>query len=109
MTILLAGNHPCGNGGGGVILYRLTDSLQAACANPGSDGIRCYPASPGYLQQQNALFTHNSKTPRSLMACVQRKTMLADHGNLKLNVNTAVAQKRETGNRITEELLNVLG
>ncbi len=43
------------------------------------------------------------------MARVQRKTVLADHGNLKLNVNTAVAQKRETGNRITEELLNVLG
>lgn len=94
MRILLAGNHTCGNGGDGAILHGMTDSRQAAYAEQDSDPACCY-------QQQ--------KTPRSLMARVKRKSVLADDGNVKLNVNTAVAQARETGNRITEELLTVLG
>ncbi|RBO14061.1 MULTISPECIES: hypothetical protein [Pantoea] len=93
MRILLAGNHTCGNSGDGAILHGMTDLLQAAYAEQDSDPARCY-------QQQ--------KTPRSLMARVKRKSVLADDGNVKLNVNTAVAQARETGNRITEELLTVL-
>lgn len=94
MRILLAGNHTCGNGGDGAILHGMTDSLQAAYAERDSD-----PAC-SHLQQ---------KTPWSLMARVKRKSVLADDGNVTLNVNTAVAQARETGNRITEELLTVLG
>jgi polysaccharide pyruvyl transferase WcaK-like protein len=94
MRILLAGNHTCGNGGDGAILHGMTDSRQAAYAEQDSDPACCY-------QQQ--------KTPRSLMARVKRKSVLADDGSVKLNVNTAVAQARETGNRITEELLTVLG
>lgn len=94
MRILLAGNHTCGNGGDGAILHGMTDSRQAAYAEQDSDPACCY-------QQQ--------KTPRSLMARVKRKSVLADDGTVKLNVNTAVAQARETGNRITEELLTVLG
>ncbi len=93
MRILLAGNHTCGNSGDGAILHGMTDSRQAAYAEQDSDPACCY-------QQQ--------KTPRSLMARVKRKSVLADDGNVKLNVNTAVAQARETGNRITEELLTVL-
>lgn len=38
-----------------------------------------------------------------------RQATQADDGTVKLNVNIAVAQARETGNRITEELLTVLG
>ncbi|MCL9647630.1 hypothetical protein [Pantoea eucrina] len=94
MRILLAGNHTCGNGGDGAILHGMTDSRQAAYAEQDSDPACCY-------QQQ--------KTPRSLMARVKRKSVLADDGAVKLNVNIAVAQARETGNRITEELLTVLG
>ncbi|WP_286877117.1 MULTISPECIES: hypothetical protein [Pantoea] len=94
MRILLAGNYTCGNGGDGAILHGMTDLLQAAYAEQDSDPACCY-------QQQ--------KTPRSLMARVKRKSVLADDGNVRLNVNTAVAQARETGNRITEELLTVLG
>jgi len=37
------------------------------------------------------------------------KTVLADYDNIKLKVNTAVANEREIGNRITEEILKVLG
>ena len=37
------------------------------------------------------------------------QTVLADYDNVKQKVNTAVAQEREIGNRITEEILNVLG
>jgi len=96
MRILLAGNHTCGNGGDGAILHGMTDSLQAAYAERDSD---IAPAC-SHLQQ---------KTPWSLMARVKRKSVLADDGNVRLNVNTAVAQARETGNRITEELLTVLG
>ena len=96
MRILLAGNHTCGNGGDGAILHGMTDSLQAAHAEWDSD------VDPACCYQQQ-------KTPWSLMARVKRKSVLADDGNVKLNVNTAVAQARETGNRITEELLTVLG
>jgi len=37
------------------------------------------------------------------------QTVLADYDNVKQKVETAVAQEREIGNRITEEILNVLG
>jgi colanic acid/amylovoran biosynthesis protein len=37
------------------------------------------------------------------------KTVLADYDNIKLKVDTAVANEREIGNRITEEILKVLG
>lgn len=96
MRILLAGNHTCGNGGDGAILHGMTNSLQAAHAERDSD------IAPACSHQQQ-------KTPRSLMARVKRKSVLADDGNVRLNVNTAVAQARETGNRITEKLLTVLG
>lgn len=99
MRILLAGNHTCGNGGDGAILHGMTDSRQAAYPDRDSDVIRRYPASCS--QQQT--------TPWSPTARVKRKRVLADDGNVKLNVNTAVAQARETGNRITEKLLTVLG
>lgn len=96
MRILLAGNHTCGNGGDGAILHGMTNSLQAAHAERDSD------VDPACCYQQQ-------KTSWSLMARVKRKSVLADDGNVTLNVNTAVAQARETGNRITEELLTVLG
>jgi colanic acid/amylovoran biosynthesis protein len=37
------------------------------------------------------------------------KTVLADYDNIKHKVDTAVANEREIGNRITEEILKVLG
>jgi colanic acid/amylovoran biosynthesis protein len=37
------------------------------------------------------------------------QTVLADYDNVKRKVDTAVAQEREIGNRITAEILNVLG
>jgi colanic acid/amylovoran biosynthesis protein len=37
------------------------------------------------------------------------QTVLADYDNVKHKVDTAVAQEREIGNRITAEILNVLG
>jgi colanic acid/amylovoran biosynthesis protein len=37
------------------------------------------------------------------------QAILADYDTIKQNVETAVAHEREVGNRITEEILNVIG
>jgi len=84
MKILLVGNPTCGDRGDGAILRGLIDAINPARSDVEMAIARRYPVSAGYQA-------------------------LANEGAIKQQVETAIAHQREVGNRIAEEILNVLG